>query len=77
MIHLESIGYDYIKDLKVSNLQAHARLAQLDKHCNIVTVITDILKHRVAAPCFNRLTKTSPVVKVSSKTIKNWLRYLG
>ena len=31
MIHLDLIEYDYM-DLKVSDLQAHTRLAQMDKH---------------------------------------------
>ena len=30
----------------------------------------------VDTPCFDCLTKMSPVVKVSSKTFKNWSRYL-
>ena len=34
------------------------------------------LEHRVVTTCFNCLTKMSPVVKVSSKTVKNWSRYL-
>ena len=34
-------------------------------------------EHRVVTPCFDCLVKTSPVVKVSSKTIENWSRYLG
>ena len=33
-------------------------------------------KHRIATPCFDHLTKTSPVVKVTCKTIENWSRYL-
>ena len=33
-------------------------------------------KHRVVTTHFNCLSKTSPVVKVSSKTIQNWSRYL-
>ena len=35
------------------------------------------LKHRVAMPCFDHLTKMNLVVKVACKTIKNWSRYLG
>ena len=31
MIHLEPIELDY-KNLKISDLQAHVRLAQMDKH---------------------------------------------
>ena len=30
-----------------------------------------------AFPCFNHRTNISPVVKVASKTVNNWSRYLG
>ena len=35
----------------------------------------NLVRVRVAIPCFDCLVKANPVVKVASKTIKNWLIY--
>ena len=45
-------------------------------HINEIGYVIPRQKHWFATPPFNRFTKMSPVVKVVSKTVKNWSRYL-